>query len=84
MSSGERPIGATKGKQSDTKGLCHPPPPHPTTLWVGTQPTMSGRFPPQKANMCTHLEVPTGILPFASAFFTRCFALSLVFEVTCL
>ena len=27
MSSGERPIGATKGKQSDTKALCQPPPP---------------------------------------------------------
>ena len=29
MSSGERPIGATKGKQSDTKALCQPPPPPP-------------------------------------------------------
>ena len=27
MSSGERPIGAAKGKQSDTQALCHPPPP---------------------------------------------------------
>ena len=27
MSSGERPIGAAKGKQSDTETLCHPPPP---------------------------------------------------------
>ena len=27
MSSGERPIGATKGKQSDTEALCQPPPP---------------------------------------------------------
>ena len=27
MSSGERPIGAAKGKQSDTEALCHPPPP---------------------------------------------------------
>ena len=26
-SSGERPIGAAKGKQSDTKALCQPPPP---------------------------------------------------------
>ena len=25
MSSGERPIGATKGKQSDTEALCQPP-----------------------------------------------------------
>ena len=34
MSSGERPIGAAKGKQSDTEALCPPPPrrvqtPHP-------------------------------------------------------
>ena len=27
MSSGERPIGAAKGKQSDTEALCQPPPP---------------------------------------------------------
>ena len=27
MGSGERPIGATKGKQSDTEVLCQPPPP---------------------------------------------------------
>ena len=27
MSSGERPIGAAKGKQPNTKALCHPPPP---------------------------------------------------------
>ena len=27
MSSGERPMGAAKGKQSDTEALCQPPPP---------------------------------------------------------
>ena len=27
MSSGERPVGAAKGKQSDTEALCQPPPP---------------------------------------------------------
>ena len=27
MSSGERPIGAATGKQSDTEALCQPPPP---------------------------------------------------------
>ena len=27
MSSGERPIGAAKGKQADTEALCQPPPP---------------------------------------------------------
>ena len=26
MGSGERPIGAAKGKQADTEALCHPPP----------------------------------------------------------
>ena len=30
MSSGERPIGAAKGKQSDAEALCQPPPPPPT------------------------------------------------------
>ena len=39
MSSGERPIGAAKGKQSDTEALCQtPPPPHRLTHWV-LQPT---------------------------------------------
>ena len=32
MSSGERPIGAAKGKQSDTEALCQTPPPSPTAL----------------------------------------------------
>ena len=30
MSSGERPIGAAKGKQSNTEALCQPPPPRPS------------------------------------------------------
>ena len=43
MSSGERPIGAAKGKQSDTEALCQTPPPLrvlvpnpalPSRLWV--------------------------------------------------
>ena len=29
MSSGERPIGAAKGKQSNTEALCQPPPQDP-------------------------------------------------------
>ena len=33
MSSGERPIGAAKGKQSDAEALCQPPPGY--TLWRG-------------------------------------------------
>ena len=32
MSSGERPIGAAKGKQPDTEALCRPPPPYPLRL----------------------------------------------------
>ena len=39
MSSGERPIGAAKGKQSDTEALCQtppgtplPPPPSPSNV----------------------------------------------------
>ena len=31
MSNGERPIGAAKGKQSDTEALCQPPPPSKQT-----------------------------------------------------
>ena len=33
MSSGERPIGAAKGKQSDTEALCQPPPPPPRGMY---------------------------------------------------
>ena len=32
MRSGERPMGAAKGRQSDTKALCQPPPPRPPAL----------------------------------------------------
>ena len=34
MSSGERPTGAAKGKQSDTEALCQPPPPPPVDVLV--------------------------------------------------
>ena len=38
MSSGERPIGAAKGKQSDTEALCQTPPPpsYSLSLWAHT------------------------------------------------
>ena len=42
MSSGERPIGAAKGKQSDTEALCQSPPPPPAGTTHGAthpQPT---------------------------------------------
>ena len=45
MSSGERPIGAVKGKQPNTEALCHPPPP----------PVRSGRAHEERARGCyTH------------------------------
>ena len=38
MSSGERPMGAAEGKQSDTEALCQPPPPKrgplPSSVWT--------------------------------------------------
>ena len=40
MSTGERPIGATTGKQSDTEALCQPPPPPPQT----PPPLVGGRW----------------------------------------
>ena len=40
MSSGERPIGAAKGKQSDTEALCQPPP--PTSLYTLGPVTLCG------------------------------------------
>ena len=45
MSSGERPIGAAKGKQSDTEALCQTPPSPPSTFtpsWIVPGP--AGRF----------------------------------------
>ena len=48
MSSGERPIGAAKGKQSDTEALCHPPPPPPRVHQAQVR-----RPPPrQRAELC--------------------------------
>ena len=38
MSSGERPIGAAKGKQPDTEALCQPPPPPPPPPLCGLRP----------------------------------------------
>ena len=43
MSSGERPIGAAKGKQSDTEALCHPPPPPPHNRTGGLSVTVYER-----------------------------------------
>ena len=40
MSSGERPITAAKGKQSDTEALCQPPPPPPVSVSDGLSPAV--------------------------------------------
>ena len=48
MSSGERPIGAAKGKQTDTEALCQPPPPalsldprsNPGPGWPAVEPSL--------------------------------------------
>ena len=45
MSSGERPIGAAKGKQPNTKALWHPPPPPPQSPL--SEPPFPAPIPPQ-------------------------------------
>ena len=44
--SGERPVGAAKGKQSDTQALCQPPPPPGTP--AADQPTHLTPPPPSR------------------------------------
>ena len=46
MSSGERPIGAAKGKQIDTEALCQPPPPGPPLLLSSNTPPSLPTPPP--------------------------------------
>ena len=62
MSSGERPIGAAKGKQSDTEALCQPPPPPPRSITeqsppslvrVARRPPGRGRERPSEEGPCT-------------------------------
>ena len=75
MSSGERPMGAAKGKQPDAEALCHPPPRRggvtvfcnppssPPIHRVGKpNPPLSpsGGFPPRKGHTYVHPEAPTG------------------------
>ena len=57
MSSGERPIGAARGKQSDPKALCQPPPP----------PQCHGLRPSQEP-----CPPPPGPLPTPLAFLASC------------
>ena len=58
MSSGERPIGAAKGKQFNTEALCRTPP--------GTCPSPSGGFLPQSAHVrapgSTHRHTPSAFM----------------------
>ena len=62
MSSGERPIGAAKGTQSDTKALCQPPPPPPPEAQPDPQPTRShGNTGPSKG--INHHSEATARLP---------------------
>ena len=64
MSSGERPIGAAKGKQSDTEALCQPPPPRAYTYAVAW---VAPHAPPQQATapggMLVHLIARAGDSP---------------------
>ena len=59
MCSGERPIGAAKGKQTNARASCQPPPPTPNP--TATPPSTPGGFPPQKAHTYAHPALPTGI-----------------------
>ena len=45
MSSGKRPIGAAKGKQSDTEALCPPRPPPPLAPFAADEPPPNGSSP---------------------------------------
>ena len=78
MSSGERPIGAAKGKQSDTEALCQTPPPPPllTHGWatraahVPPRPrhsprpaVMGGPAQPSSAQACPSHRTPTSVGP---------------------
>ena len=77
MSSGERPIGAAKGTQSDTEALCQPPPPphppsclglcttarvSPPTLWRrGRFQKASAQIGRQHRPVSFHASIPWGI-----------------------
>ena len=61
MSSGERPIGAARGKQSDTEALCQPPPPPHTYTAHKARARTRGMWPDQdrrSPSHCTHSVVP--------------------------
>ena len=53
MSSGERPIGAAKGKQSDTEALCQPPP-NP----ADAHPSAHKSVRESAWTRCVHLDAP--------------------------
>ena len=69
MSGGERPIGAARGKQSDTEALCHPPPPpavvdgHQPDRLALRSPTAAWRFLPSGLEHVSPLQAVTRQLP---------------------
>ena len=66
MSSCERPIGAAKGKQSDTVALCQPPPP------LLTPPPLYPPPQPQQEPRALVSPVTSGGLPDLSAYRFAC------------
>ena len=59
MCSGERPVGAAKGTQSDTEALCHPPPPrNPPRITGLAPPPPSGPPPPTPTPTVNNEERP--------------------------
>ena len=61
MSSGERPIGAAKGKQPNTESLCHPPPP---PRGCNSRPIKGGHhLVCQMQPLCVHPDLALAQLP---------------------
>ena len=70
MSGGERPIGAAKGKQSDTEALCHPPPPPPAPPPSGVLRQQQDRAAADQVSSASTRPCPCGgpwPLPWAAA-----------------
>ena len=60
MSSGERPIGAAKGKQPNTEALCHPPPP-PESAQGPSLPPPEGA-PRGRTVLCCEGQAPSPVV----------------------
>ena len=74
MSSGERPIGTAKGKQSDTEALCQHPPPRYAPSWgapcAGALVEMRALCAPARFPLGTHAGPSDGALSLFSNKFT--------------